>query len=153
AIEGSSDTAVDKKPLIMGCYGIGLTRLMAASVEILTSKDSNNIRWPKRIVPYQVAILPPKKGSPEETVGNEKTLGRLLKLDNNEWFVDDRTELTIGYRLKDCEKMCIPIVIAFEKRATKQNLCEVIDVYNNRTEYLSYEETLKFIQNYYSLFC
>ncbi|CAF1105522.1 unnamed protein product [Adineta steineri] len=153
AIEGSSDTAVDKKPLIMGCYGIGLTRLMAASVEILTSKDSNNIRWPKRIVPYQVAILPPKKGSPEETIGNEKTLGRLLQLDNNEWFVDDRTELTIGYRLKDCEKMGIPIVIAFGKRATQQNLCEVIDVYNNRTEYLSYEETLKFIQNYYSLFC
>lgn len=48
------------RPLIMGCYGIGLTRLMASTVEILTPKQSNNIRWPKRIVPYQVAILPPK---------------------------------------------------------------------------------------------
>lgn len=44
----------------MGCYGIGLTRLMAASVEILTPTDSNDIRWPRRIAPYQVAILPPK---------------------------------------------------------------------------------------------
>jgi prolyl-tRNA synthetase len=44
----------------MGCYGIGLTRLMAATVEILTPKQSNDIRWPRRIVPYQVAILPPK---------------------------------------------------------------------------------------------
>ncbi len=58
-----------------------------------------------------------QKGSPEETNGNEKTLGRLLKLDNNEWFVDDRTELTIGYRLKDSQKLGIPIVIAFGKRA------------------------------------
>jgi hypothetical protein len=41
----------------------------------------------------------------------------LLKLDNNEWFVDDRTELTIGYRLKDSQKLGIPIVIAFGKRA------------------------------------
>lgn len=48
------------RPLIMGCYGIGLTRLMAATVEILTTNQSNNIRWPRRIVPYQVAILPPK---------------------------------------------------------------------------------------------
>ncbi|UJR23397.1 hypothetical protein I4U23_026405 [Adineta vaga] len=152
--EGSSDVAAaDKKPLIMGCYGIGLTRLMAATVEILTPRESNDIRWPRRIVPYQVAILPPKKGSSEEMNGNEKTLGRLLQLDNNEWFVDDRTDLTIGYRVKDCQRMGIPIVIAFGKRATNENLCEVIDVYKNRTEYLSYEETLKFIQDYYSVFC
>jgi len=43
----------------------------------------------------------------------------LLKLDNNEWFVDDRTEFTIGYRLKDCQKLGIPIVIAFGKRAVR----------------------------------
>ena len=49
----------------------------------------------------------------------KKLSGRLLKLDNHEWFVDDRTELTIGYRLKDCQKMGIPIVIAFGKQAVR----------------------------------
>ena len=44
----------------MGCYGIGVTRLMAATVEILTPEDSNTLRWPRRIAPYQVAIIPPK---------------------------------------------------------------------------------------------
>ncbi len=58
-----------------------------------------------------------QSGSPEETNGNEKTLSRLLKLDHPEWFVDDRSEFTIGYRLKDCQKLGIPIVIAFGKRA------------------------------------
>jgi hypothetical protein len=85
--------------------------------------------------------------------------------------VDDRTDLTIGYRLKDCQKMGIPIVIAFGKRAvsvvhaspplrarfssfqTEQNLCEVIDVYNNQTTYLTYDDTLRFIDDYYSVFC
>lgn len=44
----------------MGCYGIGVTRLMAAAVEVLTPKESDDIRWPRRIVPYQVAVIPPK---------------------------------------------------------------------------------------------
>ena len=124
----------------MGCYGIGVTRLMAAAVEILTPRNSSTVHWPRRIVPYQVAIIPPKvcfeiilttrfssfsllfflflqKGSPEDANGNESTLGRLLKLDQNEWFVDDRNTLTIGYRLKDCQKLGIPIVITFGKRA------------------------------------
>jgi len=43
----------------------------------------------------------------------------LLNLENSEWFVDDRTDLTIGYRLKDCQKLGIPIVIAFGKRAVR----------------------------------
>jgi prolyl-tRNA synthetase len=46
--------------LTMGCYGIGVTRLLAAAVEILTPNESNIVRWPRRIVPYRVAILPPK---------------------------------------------------------------------------------------------
>lgn len=48
------------RPLVMGCYGIGVTRLMAAAVEILTPRDSTTIHWPRRIVPYQVAVIPPK---------------------------------------------------------------------------------------------
>ena len=48
------------RPLVMGCYGIGVTRLMAAAVEILTPRDSTTIHWPRRIAPYQVAIIPPK---------------------------------------------------------------------------------------------
>ena len=57
--------------LIMGCYGIGLTRLMATTVEILTPKEFNGIRWPRRIAPYQVAILPPKVRSFSRTLFEE----------------------------------------------------------------------------------
>jgi hypothetical protein len=53
----------------------------------------------------------------------------LLKLDNHEWFVDDRTEFTIGYRLKDCQKLGIPIVIAFGKRAVRFILYKLLFIY------------------------
>nr|XP_013817232.1 PREDICTED: probable proline--tRNA ligase, mitochondrial [Apteryx mantelli mantelli] len=48
----------------MGCYGLGVTRILAAAVEVLSTEDS--IRWPSLIAPYQVCFIPPKKGSKEE---------------------------------------------------------------------------------------
>ena len=45
----------------MGCYGIGVTRLLAGVIEALSSDD--HIKWPISIVPYFAAILPPKVGS------------------------------------------------------------------------------------------
>lgn len=64
----------------MGCYGIGLTRLMAATVEILTPKESNYIRWPRRIVPYQVAIVPPKVRHLEKKIKNSVDMFRKVVL-------------------------------------------------------------------------
>lgn len=42
----------------MGCYGVGLTRVMAAAVEVLATSD--NIIWPRAIAPYKVCIIGPK---------------------------------------------------------------------------------------------
>jgi prolyl-tRNA synthetase len=47
-------------PLVMGCYGIGVTRLIAACLECLSTE--NEIRWPFVLAPYKVCILPPKVG-------------------------------------------------------------------------------------------
>ena len=42
----------------MGCYGIGVSRILAASVEVLSR--NNEIRWPKAIAPYSVCVVAPK---------------------------------------------------------------------------------------------
>lgn len=42
----------------MGCYGIGISRILAASVEVLGTE--NEIRWPKSIAPYSVCVIAPK---------------------------------------------------------------------------------------------
>lgn len=61
-----------------------------------------------------------QKGSFEDTKENNEYLTRLIQLNSSEWMVDDRTEFTIGYRLKDCQQLGIPIVIAFGKRAVRR---------------------------------
>lgn len=46
------------KPMMMGCYGLGLTRIIATAVETLSNE--HELRWPKHIAPYTVCIVPPK---------------------------------------------------------------------------------------------
>lgn len=45
-------------PLVMGCYGLGLSRIFTVAVEILSAEQE--LRWPKSLAPYTVCIIPPK---------------------------------------------------------------------------------------------
>ena len=56
----------------MGCYGLGLSRILAASVEVLSSEKE--LRWPDAIVPFTVCIVCPKNGSREAEVVGETDL-------------------------------------------------------------------------------
>lgn len=93
--------------LMMGCYGIGISRLIAASIETLSTDDQ--IRWPYLLAPFSVCIIPPKKGSrEEESVAHLTDLiyGDLTKVEelNDDVIVDDRTGLTIGKRLLEAKR-------------------------------------------------
>lgn len=56
----------------MGCYGLGLSRILAASVEVLSNEKE--LRWPDAIVPFTVCIVCPKNGSREAEVVGETDL-------------------------------------------------------------------------------
>ncbi|XP_072199729.1 probable proline--tRNA ligase, mitochondrial isoform X2 [Excalfactoria chinensis] len=103
----------------MGCYGLGVTRILAASIEVLSTEDS--IRWPSLIAPYQVCFIPPKEGSKEEQGaallehlydGVSAALPGLV----GDMVLDDRTQLTIGKRLKDANKLGYPYVVIAGRR-------------------------------------
>ncbi|NXE51534.1 SYPM protein, partial [Casuarius casuarius] len=103
----------------MGCYGLGVTRILAAAVEVLSTEDS--IRWPGLIAPYQVCFIPPKKGSKEEEGAAlmerlYDDLAEAVPQLAGELVLDDRTQLTIGKRLKDANKLGYPYVIIAGKR-------------------------------------
>ena len=51
----------------MGCYGIGVSRLLAATTEVLSSKTE--LRWPDFMAPYSACVIAPKTGSKEESAG------------------------------------------------------------------------------------
>lgn len=104
----------------MGCYGLGVTRILAAAIEVLSTEDC--IRWPGLLAPYQVCLIPPKKGS-KEAGAAELTehlydhITEAVPQLNGEVLLDDRTHLTIGNRLKDANKFGYPFVIITGKRA------------------------------------
>lgn len=116
----------------MGCYGLGVTRILAASIEVLSTEDS--IRWPSLIAPYQLCFIPPKRGSKEEEEGAAllervyDDLAEALPRLAGDSVLDDRTQLTIGKRLKDADRLGYPYVVVAGKR-----VCEdppVFEVWN-----------------------
>uniref|UniRef100_A0A672TV19 Probable proline--tRNA ligase, mitochondrial n=1 Tax=Strigops habroptila TaxID=2489341 RepID=A0A672TV19_STRHB len=128
----------ENKPQLaeMGCYGLGITRILAASIEVLSTEDS--IRWPSLIAPYQLCFIPPKRGSREEEEEGAALLERVyddvaevLPHLAGDSVLDDRTQLTIGKRLKDANKLGYPFVVIAGKR-----VCEdppVFEVWNQNS--------------------
>lgn len=122
SIFNSQFTNVHGRPSLaeMGCYGLGVTRILAAAIEVLSTEDC--IRWPGLLAPYQVCLIPPKKGSKEEEA-TELTghlydhITEAVPQLRGEVLLDDRTHLTIGNRLKDANKFGYPFVIIVGRRA------------------------------------
>ncbi|MEE9390908.1 MAG: proline--tRNA ligase [Planctomycetota bacterium] len=107
-------------PLVMGCYGIGTTRIAAAAVE--QNHDEAGIIWPYAIAPYHVVVTVAGK---KDTAGLEaaETLYADLASNGFEVMYDDRN-LGLGARLKDAELLGIPFRVLFG-RAFKDGKVEI----------------------------
>lgn len=107
----------------MGCYGLGVTRILAAAIEVMSTEKE--IRWPGLLAPYQVCVVPPKRGSKGEkaaVLAEElvHTLGETLPGLRGEIVLDDRTHMTIGKRLKDASKLGYPYVVVVGQGALEE---------------------------------
>ena len=99
-------------PVIMGCYGIGLERIMSAIVE--QNNDEKGIIWPMNVAPYKVAIIviDPKK---EEQLDIGNKLYNELNNMGIDTLIDDRTERA-GIKFNDIDLLGIPIRITVGKK-------------------------------------
>ncbi|MFC1667837.1 proline--tRNA ligase [Chlamydiota bacterium] len=104
------------KPAIMGCYGIGVTRLLAAFIE--SSHDECGILWNTELAPYQVAILPIHFSIPEIKKSAESLYNELVSA-GIDVILDDR-EVSPGFKFKDCDLIGFPIRIVISNK-TLQN--------------------------------
>jgi prolyl-tRNA synthetase len=101
-----SDEKQEKKPIVMGCYGIGVSRLVATAIE--QNHDENGIKWPMSIAPYQVHLVTLGK---EENVGVEaKKLYDELSARGIDVLWDDRDERP-GVKFKDADLLGMPLRI------------------------------------------
>ena len=101
------------KPYIMGCYGIGVSRLIAAIIE--QNNDENGIIWPKAIAPYLVHLvcLDMKKDAQKEL--SEKIYSKLIE-NKCEVLYDDRIERP-GVKFNDADLIGLPVQIIVGRKA------------------------------------
>lgn len=117
----------DSRPLQMCCFGIGVSRLLAAAVDVLSPNDSQ-LRLPAAIAPFKVVVVPPKSGSRQEIAGRfvldvAETLAELPDLAADcDVLVDDRTNLTIGRRVTDAVKLGVPWIVIGGKTTAESML-------------------------------
>jgi len=98
------DEKGEKQTLVMGCYGIGVSRLIATAVE--QHHDENGIRWPMSIAPYQVHIV--QLGSEPEVIEAVRQLELGLEGRGLEILIDDRDERP-GVKFKDADLVGVPL--------------------------------------------
>jgi len=109
------------KPIIMGCYGIGVSRLIAAIIE--QNNDENGIIWPKEVSPYQAIIVPLNVDEPQVMEKAASLYAQLLQA-GIETLFDDRDERA-GVKFKDAELIGIPVSIVLGQKSLKENKVEI----------------------------
>ena len=102
-----------ESPYYMGCYGIGVSRTLAAVYEQALIKDEKwgpcGFALPKSIAPYMVQIVP--KMENEEKVNLAKNLYETLQKENINAILDDREFVTMGAKMKDCKILGTPYLV------------------------------------------
>ncbi len=110
-----------EKEMVMGCYGIGVGRTVAAAIE--QSYDQNGIIFPMPLAPFQVLILPININT-ESLREAAEHLYQALSENGIEVLFDDREE-TPGVKFKDADLLGIPLRITFGEKNLKKGLIEI----------------------------
>lgn len=109
--------------IIMGCYGIGVSRTLAAAIE--QNYDQDGIKWPLPIAPYQVAVVP-VSWQDEEQRKTAENIYQQLQEKGVEVILDDRADRA-GVKFKDADLIGFPFRITIGPKTLKEGQVEVKD--------------------------
>jgi prolyl-tRNA synthetase len=115
------DEKGQKRPIVMGCYGIGVTRTMAAAIE--QNHDENGIIWPASIAPYHVVVVPVSVKDSDQA-GLADKVYRMLTSAGIETVIDDRNERP-GVKFKDADLVGYPVRVTVGSRAVASGEVEL----------------------------
>lgn len=139
-----------KKHLVqMGCYGIGLERVIATIVEI--HHDQKGIIWPRSVAPFEVHLLILKKG--EEKIDKKiKDTGEKLYEDLQtqgiEVLFDDRDDKSPGEKFADADLIGIPLRFVVSERTLEKDSIEVKKRDKEKAELIKIKELPSFLEKY-----
>ena len=126
------------QPMIMGCYGIGVSRTIAAAIEQFS--DENGIVWPLAIAPYHVSVVPVNVDNELQAKIAEE-IYEALKKEGIEVLLDDRSERA-GVKFKDADLIGMPVRITVGKKAA-DGICEFKLRTADAAEDVTVEEAIK----------
>jgi len=110
-----------ERPMVMGCYGIGISRTMAAAIE--QNYDENGIIWPAPIAPYQVVVVP-ISNKDEQQMQLAEVIYNTLTQAGIDTVLDDRNERP-GVKFKDADLIGYPLRITVGPKTVQEKLIEV----------------------------
>ncbi|MDD4531733.1 MAG: His/Gly/Thr/Pro-type tRNA ligase C-terminal domain-containing protein [Candidatus Pacebacteria bacterium] len=112
----------DGSNLIMGCYGIGISRLMGAIVEVFN--DDKGIIWPASVAPFSVHLVS-LDGGDSEIKARADEIYSILQNSGIEVLYDNRDDKTAGEKLNDCDLIGIPLRVVVSSKTLKEESVEL----------------------------
>jgi prolyl-tRNA synthetase len=116
-----------EKDMLMGCYGIGITRALATAVEIFYDMTNNKMVWPEEIAPYDIHLI-----SLNQNAGAEKVYNKLVD-EGMEVLLDDR-DSSAGEKFAEADLIGCPTRIIVSQKSLEKGGYEKIDVKSGKTE-------------------
>lgn len=130
----------EKTPMVMGCYGIGVTRTMASIIE--QNHDENGIIWPLNVAPYHAVII--CVNYQDETMRTvAEQIYEQLKKQHVEVILDDR-DAKPGFKFKDWDLIGIPLIVTVGRKAS-EGIVEFKTRKENQKEEKTIHETIDLI--------
>ncbi|TET40031.1 MAG: proline--tRNA ligase [Dehalococcoidia bacterium] len=136
-----------ERPIFMGCYGIGIGRLLAAAIE--QNHDEKGIIWPLPIAPYQVHLCPLSMDNPEVASAAER-LYLDLEQEGLEVLFDDRIE-SPGVKLNDADLLGMPLRLILSPRTIKSQSVELKRRGEKEAEIIPLEGVAKRLKAFFAL--
>jgi prolyl-tRNA synthetase len=130
-----------QKPIVMGCYGIGISRLLAAVIE--HNHDEQGIIWPPSIAPYHIYLCPLSLDDPQVAEEAERVYHKLSE-QGFEVLFDDRLE-SAGVKFNDADLLGLPIRLTLSPRTLRQHCAEVKRRTEEGAELVPLAELTKFV--------
>lgn len=139
-----TDADGSRKPVVMGCYGIGIARIMAAAIENKAGHDERGVIWPKELTPFDVHLVSLEGGQDAA-----ETLYAAMEKSGLEVLYDDREE-SAGVKLADADLIGVPVRVLVSKKSLEAGGVEVSRRSDGKSEVVPVEKLADKIKELYA---